>query len=137
MGLPVLAFGGGEFCSQVFRRSFHLFGVDGHPGQLLQQGTAFLKAHQRSHRTDHAGDGGSQGGVLQFQAAIARTKPAPAGATMIVRALQMQGARQAAKALAAASGVASLTPTTARQARPGVIGGVRIEPLFDGAGGQQ
>jgi hypothetical protein len=29
-GLPVLAFGGGDLGSQVFRRSFHLLGVDGH-----------------------------------------------------------------------------------------------------------
>jgi len=55
---------------------------------------------------------------------------------MIVRALQMQGAQGAVKALPAAPGVASLTPTTTRQTRPGVIGGVSIEPLFDGAGGQ-
>ena len=55
---------------------------------------------------------------------------------MIVRTLQIQGAQRAVKAFRAAPGVARLTPTTARQARPGVIGGVRIEPLFDGAGGQ-
>ena len=55
---------------------------------------------------------------------------------MIIRALQMQGTQHAVKAFGAAPGVASLTPTTARQVRPGVIGGVGIEPLFDGAGRQ-
>ena len=55
---------------------------------------------------------------------------------MIVRALQMEGAQHAVKAFAATPGVARLTPTTARQARPGVIGGVGIESRHDGAGGQ-
>jgi len=55
---------------------------------------------------------------------------------MIVRALQMEGAQRAVKAFRAAAGVARLTPTRPRQARPGVIGGVGIESLFDGAGGQ-
>jgi hypothetical protein len=55
---------------------------------------------------------------------------------MIVGALQMQGAQGAVKVFRAASGVASLTATTARQARPGVIEGVGIESLFDGARGQ-
>ena len=55
---------------------------------------------------------------------------------MIVGALQMQGAQGAVKAFRAASGVASFTSTTARQTRPGVIGGVGIESLFDGARGQ-
>ena len=55
---------------------------------------------------------------------------------MIVRTLQMQGPQRAGKAFRAAPSVARLAPTTTRQARPGVIGGVGIEPLFDGAGGQ-
>jgi hypothetical protein len=55
---------------------------------------------------------------------------------MIVRALQMQGAQHAVKAFTATPGVARLPPTTAGQARPGVIGGVGIESRFDGAGGQ-
>jgi hypothetical protein len=48
----------------------------------------------------------------------------------------MQGAQHAVKAFGATPGVASLTPTTARKARPGVIGGVGIESLFHGSGGQ-
>ena len=55
---------------------------------------------------------------------------------MIVRALQTQGTEHAVKVFAATPGVARLTPTRARQTRPGVIGGVGIESLFDGAGGQ-
>ena len=55
---------------------------------------------------------------------------------MIVCALQMERAQHAVKAFAATPGVASLTPTTAGQARPVIIGCVGIESLFDGAGGQ-
>ena len=55
---------------------------------------------------------------------------------MIVGAFQMEGTQRALKVFRAAPGVARLTPTRARQARPGVIGGVGIESLFDGAGGQ-
>ena len=55
---------------------------------------------------------------------------------MIVCTLQMQGTQRAVKAFRAAAGVVRLTPTTTRQMRPGVIGGVSIEALFDGAGRQ-
>ena len=55
---------------------------------------------------------------------------------MIVGALQMQGTQRAVKVFGAAPGVARLAPPRARQARSGVIGGIRMESLFDGAGGQ-
>ena len=56
---------------------------------------------------------------------------------MIVGTLPLQGAQHAVEAPGTASGVASLTPPTASQVRPGVIGGVGIEPRLDGAGGQR
>jgi len=106
------------------------------PRELPQQLAALLEADQRPHDADQASDGGRQRGALQAQRVVARADARVAGRTVVVGALQGQGAQHRDEALGPAAGVPGQLTARARPGGTRMVGRVGVEALRDDAGGQ-
>ena len=125
-----------DFLTQRFGSSFRLLDAYLHAGQLLQQRTALLEAHQRGGAARHAQNSGSERKQFQAQRTIPRTESALTLGTVIVSSLQLQRTQHALERLVVASVILGLSAAGAGQFRPRMIAGIGVQPLLQSACGQ-
>ena len=104
--LDGLAFVGCDRAPHRFGGPLDLLGVDGEPGQVVQQGAGLLEADSGGRRRRHAGRRGRQRRPVDAQGPVTRTESGSAARAMVVGPLQGHGAQGRAERLCTPAGVA-------------------------------
>lgn len=92
---------------------------------------AFLEADHRAHLSDHAQHGWRQRGALQPQRPVAGAKTAVARAAVVVGPIQGQNAQGALERLPPPLDITRRGSAATGRDRTHIVGGVRVESLFD------
>ena len=129
LGLDGLAFVGGDRAPHRFGGPLDLLGVDGEPGQFVQQGAGLLEADSGGGRRRHAGRRGRQCRLVDAQGPVTRTESGSAGRAMVVGPLQGHGAQGRTDRLCTPAGVAGRVSAPAGQAGGVLVTVVGVEPL--------
>ena len=114
---------------QRFGGPLDLLGVEGEPGQFVQQGARLFEADSGGGRRRHAGRRGRQRCLIDTQGPVTRTESGSAGRAMVVGPLQGHGAQGRADRLCTPAGVAGRVSAPAGPAGGVLVTVVGVEPL--------